>query len=119
MRGEGVSTRLHNRTFSRKCCTKTEYQLKETRQHDNRKPTALPNEEDLERLRTSLNEDVSSKSSLPIEQVTRPGYIRLRKVVLTRLTLLNARRGSEPTWIVLTDFSERHEQAGDKLPRPL
>ena len=42
----------------------TEYQLKETRQSDNRKPAGLPNEEDLERLWTFLNEDVSSKDKL-------------------------------------------------------
>ena len=44
-----------------------EYQLKETRQRDNRKPAALPNEEDLERLRKFLNEDLTSKGSLPME----------------------------------------------------
>ena len=86
-----------------------EYQLKETRQRDNRKPAALPNEEDLERLRTFLNEDVSTNGSLPMEQVTRPIYIPLRKVVLTRLTLLNARRGSEPARMLVTEFNERHE----------
>ena len=86
-----------------------EYQLKETRQRDNRKPAALPNEEDLERLRTFLNEDVSTNGSLPMEQVTRPIYIRLRKVVLTRLTQLNARRGSEPARMLVTEFNERHE----------
>ena len=67
-----------------------EYQLKETRQRDNRKPAVLPNEGDLEKLRTFLNEDISTKGSLPTEQVTRQIYIRLRKVVLTHLTLPNA-----------------------------
>ena len=86
-----------------------EYELKETRQHDNREPAALSNEGDLEKLRTFLSEDISTKSSLPMEQVTRQIYIRLRKVVLTRLTLLNARRGSEPARMLVTEYSERHE----------
>ena len=56
-----------------------EYELKETRQRDNREPTALPNEDDLEKLRTFLNEDISTKGSLPMEQATRQVYIPLRK----------------------------------------
>ena len=43
---------------------------------------------------------------LPMEQATRQIYIRLRKVVLTRLTLPNAGRGSEPTRMLLSHFSE-------------
>ena len=61
-------------------------------------------------------------------------YVELRQVVLTRLTLLNARRGSEPArmlikggsepawmlikggsepaWMLIKDFEERHSWIG-------
>lgn len=85
-----------------------EYQLKETRQRQNRKPLALPSESDLQKLRKYLLDQIAD--ALRDDKVmSKMDYVHLRKVVLTRLTLLNARRGSEPARLLINDFQERGE----------
>ena len=40
--------------------------------------------------------------------MSRADYVHLRKVVLTRLTLLNARQGSEPARLLIKDFKDQN-----------
>ena len=65
------------------------YELKEKRQQDNRKPTILPDEGDLEERRSHLNKCVSEANKVK-STLTKTTCVQLRKVVLTRLTQLNA-----------------------------
>ena len=84
-----------------------EYQLKEKRQRDNRKPAALPDEKSLETLRRYLIAEIN-RATARKAAMSRADYVHLRKVVLTRLTLLNARRGSEPARLLIKDFEDRN-----------
>ena len=86
--------KVFNMNYS-KIISRADYQLKENRQHQNRKPTALPDEEHLEKLRIYLIKQIDEaiKHTGPLTKVM---YVHLRKVTVTRLTILNARRGSEP-----------------------
>ena len=59
-----------------------EYQLKEKRHRENRKPAALPNEEHLQKLRVFLVDTIQEHSKLAKADVTQKVYIHLRKVVL-------------------------------------
>ena len=97
--------KVFNMNYS-KIFNDAEYQLKEKRQRDNRKPTALPDEGDLEKLRSHLNKCVSEAIRVK-STLTKTRYVQLRQVVLARLTLLNARRGSEPARMLIKDFEER------------
>ena len=81
--------KVFNMNYS-KIFNDAEYHLKE-RQRDNRKPTALPNENNRGKLRLQLNKCVS-KTIRVKSTLTKTKYVQLRQVVLTRLTLLNARR---------------------------
>ena len=45
--------------------------------------------------------------------------MHLRKVTVTRLTLLNARRGSEPARMLLADFNERHSWISKGMSKEL
>ena len=83
-----------------------EYQLKEKRR-DNRKPAALQDEKSLETLRSYLIAEIN-KATAKKAAMSRADYVHLRKVVLTRLTLLNARRGSEPARLLIKDFEDRN-----------
>ena len=88
--------------------SQAEYQLKEKLQRENRKPVSLPDEDegDLHRLREYLCEQIQIANAK--NTITKTEYVHLRKVVLTRLTLLNAQRGSEPARMLLTEFHERN-----------
>ena len=46
-------------------------------------------------------------------------YVHLRKVTVTRLTILNARRGSEPARMLLKDFNERHSWISQGMSKEL
>jgi hypothetical protein len=81
-----------------------EYQLKETRQRGSRKPAALPDEEDLDKLRNYLISQIDRFDSIKSKR----DYVQLRRLVMVRLTLLNSRRGSESAHLLVRDFSERH-----------
>ncbi|KAI0229128.1 hypothetical protein LSAT2_020445 [Lamellibrachia satsuma] len=89
-----------------KSFTVAEHQLKETRQRENRKPTALPDERDLEKLRSHLIKEIV-EAIKEDNILSKTDYAHLRKVVLTRIIVLNARRGSEPARMLLEHFEER------------
>lgn len=82
-----------------------EYNLKERRQRVTRKPNSLPNEEEFVKLRSYLCEEIKALSKG--KEITKSEYIRLRKCTLTRLTLLNGRRGSELAKMLIKDFEEK------------
>ena len=82
-----------------------EYHLKEKRQRQNRKPSNLPSEVDLSKLMSYIDDELKR-----ISTVTSPrDFVQLRKVTLARITLLNARRGSEAARLLVADWYERGE----------
>ena len=66
----------------------SEYRLKETRSRQNRKPSALPQEDNLDRLRTHLVTQITQITTALQNDVTKKLYIELRRMVITRVTIL-------------------------------
>lgn len=93
-----------------------EYRLKEKRQRENRKPSALPSEQDLEKLRAYLTKEIESCTEQMEEKTTKQQYVHLRKITLTRITTVNARRGSEAARMLIEDYEEKDDWINqDKL----
>ena len=69
-------------------------------------PHALPLEEDLEVVRKSLMSTIKAISDLDKLEITIQDYVKLRHATCTRLTLLNARRGGEPSRLLLKYLEE-------------
>ena len=87
-------------------CSKAEYCLKEKRQRETRKPSSLPNENDLSKLNRFLVGEIDKLAKEELD--TRTAFVRLRKLTLARLTLLNARRGSEVSRLKIEHYEERN-----------
>jgi hypothetical protein len=81
-----------------------EYQLKEKRQRENRKESALPNEDELDKLRCYMNDEIAKLKNIE----SKKEYIHARQIVLARVTLINGRRGSEPVHLLIRDYQDRH-----------
>ena len=107
-----ASIRAFNETFSspthyRTVFAEAEYQLVSKRNKVNRKPIALPKKEDVDTLFNFL--------TCEIEHLTESGInnqrdlIKARKVLVTYLTLGNARRGGEVCHLSLEDYNERED----------
>ena len=82
-----------------------EYRLREKRQRQTRKPSNLPKEDELGKLMTFIERHLSITTTVKSQS----DFVQLRKVVLARITLLNARRGSEAARLLVTDWVQRHE----------
>ena len=91
-----------------------EYRLWEKRQ--TRKPSNLPKEGELGKLLTFIERLLSITTTVKSQS----DYVQLCKVVLTRITLLNARRGSEATRLLVMDWVQSHEWVeGRNSPRTM
>ena len=82
------------------------FKMEQQRQRVSRKPHALPLEEDLEVVRKSLMSTIKAISDLDMLEITIQDYVKLRNATCTRLTLLNARRGGEPSRLLLEHLEE-------------
>ncbi len=90
--------------------SEAEYKLKEKRQRENRKPNALPDEDNLGKLRSYLLEEIKETVDTIEKEpgkITASQFVHLRKLCLTRVTLVNGRRGSEVARMLLKDFEDR------------
>jgi integrase len=85
--------------------TVAEYDLLKKRQRVNRKPRALPAEDELDALRQHLTKELDrgAKGFPPSD------FVHFRRLALARITLLNGRRGSEAARMTIADFVERDE----------
>ena len=81
-----------------------EYQLKEKRQQQDRKPSHLPDEADLAKLMAFLDEELASTADI----TSTGAFVQARKVELAHVMLLNARCGSEAVRLLLSDWKDRH-----------
>jgi len=96
-------------TFYASIFGEAEYLLKEKRQRENRKPSALPKEENVAKFSLYLEGEIKKISKGPsLENVNKSVYIHIRKVALAYVTFINARRGSEPARLTLKDWEDRH-----------
>jgi integrase len=84
-----------------KIFSRAEYALKEKRQLENRMPLALPPEMDLVKLKNYLNEEIERGA----EGFHPSDFVHFRKVAVSRITILNGRRGSEAARLTLKEFS--------------
>ena len=82
-----------------------EYGFREKRQRQTRKPSNSPKEDELGKLLTFIERHLSITTTVK----SQGDIVQLRKVVLTRITLLSARRGSEAAILLVTDWVQRHE----------
>jgi hypothetical protein len=87
-------------TFYGRLIGTAEYKLKEKRQRDSRKPAALPNEEDY-----TIHQQNAHYKEVGVQNQS--DFIQLRRVVHILLSHHNARRGSEPARLQITDWEER------------
>ena len=82
-----------------------EYRLWKKRQRQMRKPSNLPKEDELGKLLTFIERHLSITTTVKSQS----DFVQLRKVVLARITLLNARRGSEAARLLVMDWVQCHE----------
>ena len=95
-------------TFYASIFGEAEYLLIEKRQRENRKPSALPKEENVAKFSLYLEGEMKKISKEPsLENVDKSVYIHIRKVALAYVTFINARRGSEPARLTLKDWEDR------------
>ncbi|PIK40701.1 hypothetical protein BSL78_22456 [Apostichopus japonicus] len=72
------------------------YQINKNRQTNLRKPAALPVEEDIQKLRKFMLSTIRSMTEDEFLIWDSHNFRKLRDVIVSRLTLFNARRGGEP-----------------------
>ena len=77
----------------------------EVRRNTLRKPADMPLEEDVKTLRNYVLKEIKSMTEDPYTVWDKHTFIRLRNLIVTRLTLFNARRGGEPARMTLQDWS--------------
>ena len=82
-----------------------EYRLREKRQRQTRKPSNLPKEDELGKLLTFIERHLSITTTVKSQS----DHVHLRNVVLARITLLNAKKGSEAARLLVTDWVQHHE----------
>jgi hypothetical protein len=75
------------------------------RQEQLRKPSQLPDEKDIAKLRDHIHESIETLLAKNLHQVWSPkDYNDLRALVVARLTTYNARRGGEPSRLTLQEW---------------
>ena len=77
----------------------------EVRRNSLRKPADMPLEKDVKTLRNFVLKEIKSMTEDPYTVWDKHTFIRLRNLIVTRLTLFNARRGGEPARMTLQDWS--------------
>ena len=80
------------------------YKADKRRQEKLRKPRELPLEDDLQVLRAHCQKVMSELTADEYHILDHREFGRLRAALVTRLTIFNARRGSEPARMTLTDW---------------
>ena len=80
--------------------------IEKQRQKVSRKPSALPLEDDLKIIIKSLFSTISGYKNMELSRIGTTEFVSLRNAVCSRLTLLNARRGGEPSRLLLEELDE-------------
>ncbi|XP_077966290.1 uncharacterized protein LOC120348272 isoform X6 [Styela clava] len=81
-----------------------EYILQHNRQTKLRQPELLPNEQDVAKIKTYTVNTLASRLSDEYFLPCQENFIVIRNLVMSRLTLFNARRGGEPSRLLMKDW---------------
>ena len=76
------------------------------RQETLRRPQALPREQDVSTMKDHILSDIHDLTENSYLYFSNSEYVKLRTLLVTRLTLFNARRGGEPARLLLTEWED-------------
>ena len=82
-----------------------EYQVLRNREDSLRRPEQLPIETDVSKVRNYTVAEISKILDTPKEKINSSLFVKLRNLAITRITFFNARRGGEPSRILLSEWS--------------
>ena len=83
-----------------------DYVIDKNRQRNLRKPTNLPAEDKIAQVKDHTIKEIAKLMENPLTVWSSHAYVRLRDLVICRLTLYNARRGGEPARLLLEEWEE-------------
>ena len=83
----------------------------EQRRQNLRKPGDMPLEKDLIKFRNHIIEKTSKLASDNFQKWDRHDFIEMRNLLVSRLTLFNARRGGEPARMLLSEWKDAEKNA--------
>lgn len=94
-----------------------EYDNKMVRQSKLRKPKRLPKESDILRIRKYTINEINRMVSDKYKFTSSRDFVTLRDLLVCRLTLFNARRGGEPSRLLLREWNdaENNEWIGENV----
>ena len=79
----------------------------EQRRNTLRKPQAMPTEEDVSRLRAFILQEMHNLSEDQYKfKWDHHDFVKMRNLIVSRLTMFNARRGGEPARLTLQEWEE-------------
>lgn len=83
-----------------------EYKIKKDRQVKLRKPQEMPGEDDLKNIKGYTLQRIQDLTTDSFYLYSKKEYVELRDLVVTRLTIFNARRGGEPARLKLGEWAD-------------
>ena len=83
----------------------------EQRRQNLRKPGDMPLEKDLTKFRNYIIDKTTELASDSFHKWDRHDFIEMRNLLVSRLTLFNARRGGEPARMLLSEWKEAEKNA--------
>ena len=78
----------------------------EARREGLRKPSAMPDNDDVEALRSFSISEMNAMLDRPYDLWDDNLFVKLRNLILTRVTLFNARRSGEPARLTLREWND-------------
>ncbi|KAK3700099.1 hypothetical protein RRG08_014107 [Elysia crispata] len=78
----------------------------EQRRNTLRKPQAMPVEEDVSKLRAFILNEMQKLSDDELMKWDHHDFVKMRNLIVSRLTMFNARRGGEPARLTLQEWEE-------------
>ena len=87
------------------------YKIRQNRETRLRRPEAMPDDDDIELLRSYTVGRMSTLLQDPYKQWSTHEFVELRDLADCRLTLFNARRGGEPARLMLSNWEDAKNDA--------
>ena len=83
----------------------------EARREGLRKPSAMPDNDDVEALRSFSISEMNAMLDRPYDLWDDNLFVKVRNLILTRVTLFNARRSGEPARLTLREWNDASRDA--------
>ena len=83
----------------------------EQRRNSLRKPQAMPIEEDIQKLRNFILDEMRKMTEDTFRKWNSQDFVKMRNLIVSRLTMFNARRGGEPARLTLEEWKEAANDA--------